>query len=102
VAQISGWTAAAAGAVALLCGAASARADDGVPFYGYSGYFGRPTTYYTRDPDVQQVTVPRGGDFGFGVRTYTTGGPFWRYKPVYARGFERRRRYHRHVLRVRG
>lgn len=97
---MNGLTAAAAGAVALLCGTAPAMAD-GAPFYGYSGYYGRPTTYYTRDPDIQQVTVERGGDFGFGIRTYTTGGPFYRYKAAHT-GVMVRRRYHRHVLRVRG
>lgn len=73
--------AAAAAMVAIgMVAATSAQADGFPPFYGYSGYFGAPTTFYTRDPDVQQVTRIKDGHQGFGTRTYTTGGPFWGYK----------------------
>lgn len=93
-----GWGAAAFGALSLLA-ATAARADGAVPFYGYSGYFGAPTTYYTGDPDVQQTTRMVDGYQGFGIRTYTTGGPFWGYK-THRRTLRERRS--RDPLRVKG
>ena len=86
------------GAVCAVAGT-GAQADSFPPFYGYSGYFGAPTTYYTRDPDVQQVTTIKDGYQGFGTRTYTTGGPFWGYKSH--RRFLREQRS-RDALRVKG
>ncbi len=91
----------ALGAVAagvLLSGAA--KAEGFPPFFGYSGYYGSPTTFYTRDPDVHQTTRMESGSQTFGVRTYTSGGPFWGYKHN-SQGF-RARRYHRAPIRVRG
>lgn len=73
---------AAAGSVGL---AGAALADGYPPFFGYSGYFGQPTPYYTHDPDVHQSTTMVDGYQGFGVRTYTTGGPFWGYKSTRTR-----------------
>ncbi|WP_375461310.1 hypothetical protein [uncultured Enterovirga sp.] len=87
---------AAFGAAAVIA-ATAAQADSFPPFYGYSGYFGAPTTYYTRDLDVQQSTRMRDGYQGFGVRTYTTGGPFWGYK-----SHRRLLRARREGLRVKG
>lgn len=75
-----------------------ARADGSIPFYGYSGYYGAPAVFYTRDGDVQQTTRPIDGKQGIGVRTYTSGGPFFGYKPVHARSLPRRRE----AIRVRG
>ena len=74
-----------AAAVALALGASgSAQADGYLPFYGYSPYFGGPTTYFSQESDVQQVTKARDGDFGFGTRTYYRGGPFWAYRSSHA------------------
>lgn len=84
---------------ASLIAATAVQADGFPPFYGYSGYFGAPTTYYTRDPDVQQVTTIVDGYQGFGTRTYTTGGPFWGYK-THRRILRERRS--REALRVKG
>ena len=56
------------------------------PFYGYSGYVGGPAPYYTQSPEIHQTTTPRGGVLDFGIRTYTTGGPFWGYRAVHGRG----------------
>ena len=75
-------------------------ADGYPPFYGYSSYLGRPAVYYSRDLDVQQSTRPVAGELGFGVTTYTTGGPFFGYKA--ARTLRHPVRRHREVLRVRG
>lgn len=83
-----------------LLGAVPAKADGMPPFYGYSGYFGQPAVYYTRGTDVQQATTMRDGYQGFGVTTYTAGGPFWRYKPNMIHSLPYRR--HREVIRVRG
>lgn len=87
-----------------LLGADAVRADGAQPFYGYSGYFGGPAVYYTADPDVHQTTTPSEGYLGFGTVTYTTGGPFWGYKPVrnYPVSYQRRRHREERVLRVRG
>ncbi|MDB5592465.1 hypothetical protein [Enterovirga sp.] len=82
----------------LLAGS-GAKADGFPPFFGYSGYFGAPTTYYTRHPDVQQATRMVDGYQGFGVTTYTTGGPFWGYKSH--RRILRERRV-RETVRVKG
>lgn len=98
-----GTTFAALAAAALgLLASPAARADGAVPFYGYSGYFGGPAVYYTAAPDVHQTTRPVEGSLGFGVATYTTGGPFWGYKPVHAYPAGLRRYRREHVLRVRG
>ncbi len=75
-------------------------ADGYPPFFGYSSYLGRPAVYYTRDHDVQQSTRPVTGELGFGVTTYTPGGPFYGYKAV--RSLRHPVRYRREVLRVRG
>lgn len=81
-------------------GAGLARADGYMPYYGFSGYYGGPSVYYTRDTDVQQSTMMREGEQGFGTRTYTSGGPFWRYKAKGVGQLPPRR--HREVIRVRG
>ena len=88
----------AIGAGALAC-ASGARADGHQPFYGYSGYFGGPAVYYTPTPDVHQSTSMRDGEQGFGIRTYTNGGPFWGYKPHHPYAPYRRGR---EVIRTRG
>ena len=95
------------GSLGLLAGLGAKAADGYPPFYGYSGYYGGPTAYYTHDPDVQQVTAIRDAYFGFGVRTYTTGGPFWSYRSSRARNgfYTSGRRYHHardRAIRVRG
>lgn len=59
--------------------AGEASAGNALPFYGYSPYFGGPSTSFSRDSDVEQATTQR--DNGFGTRTYYRGGPFWRYQP---------------------
>lgn len=92
-----GWGAAAC--VVLAAAASEAQADGYPPFFGYSGYFGGPAVYYTPTPDIHQSTTPPRGLWGAGVRTYTPGGPFWRYKPT-MRGFIYRR--HRGPVRVKG
>ena len=85
------------GFAALVSAGGGARAE---PFFGYSGYFGGPATYYTRSNDVHQVTIPRDGYFAFGVTTYTAGGPFWGYKPS---GYNRSLRVRsRRAIRVKG
>lgn len=83
----------------LVAAAAPAAADGMPPFYGYSGYFGAPTPYYTHDLDVQRSTRMVEGYQGFGEATYTTGGPFWGYKSH--RRVVRERRV-RHTVRVKG
>lgn len=85
----------------LSAGAAGlARADGYLPYYGFSGYYGGPSVYYTHGTDVQQTTAMQGGDQGFGTRTYTSGGPFWRY---HAKGIGRLpARREREALRVKG
>ncbi len=92
--------------VGLVVGASAARADGYPPFYGYSTYFGGPATYFTDDTDVQQVTKPLDGVFGFGTRTYYRGGPFWALHPSRVRTATRySRSHHRHrraALRVKG
>ena len=92
-------------AVALVFAAlgvsGTARAGSGYPpFYGYSTYFGGPSTYFTPENDVEQATTIRGD--GKTV-TYYRGGPFWTYHPNAVRrasytGHSRRRV----VLRRRG
>ena len=72
--------AAAVVAGGLMMGVGATRADGYPPFYGYSDYFGGPAADFTPETDVQQVTRPEGGYFGFGTRTYYRGGPFWAYK----------------------
>lgn len=89
-------------ALGLVAGAASARADGYVPFYGYADYYGGPAIYYSHDTDVQQTTRPEDGSLGFGVRTYSAGGPFWAYKPVRPASLSPARRHHRKVLRRKG
>lgn len=81
----------AALALAGAMGSAPALAD-GTPFYGFSGYYGGPTAYYTYDTDVQQATRLNGGQGDFGVRVYTPGGPFWTYKAHGRTGLPYRRR----------
>ena len=88
------------GVAGILFAAAPAQAGGSSPYYGFSGYFGGPATYYTRDTDVQQATTMRDGSQGAGVRTYTPGGPFWRYKPVGGRPLPRR--YDDEAIRVKG
>ena len=88
------------GFAALVLAGGDARAE---PFFGYSSYFGGPATYYTRTTDVHQVTIPRDGYYGFGVTTYTAGGPFWGYKPSgYNRSLRVRYRRDRRAIRVKG
>ncbi|TDR93879.1 hypothetical protein [Enterovirga rhinocerotis] len=93
----------ALGAIAagsLLSGAA--QAESVPPFFGYSGYFGGPSPYYTPHSDVHQTTRMEHGTQAFGVRTYTPGGPFWRYQ-LNNEGFRAHRRHHRRSsIRVRG
>ena len=89
-----------AGAMAVTAGSAVAT-----PYYGFSGYYGGPSTYYTNDPDIHQTTRLEGGTPTFGVRTYTTGGPFWRYQNARpARIYRVHRHRHRPVraIQVRG
>lgn len=96
-----GWKMAVIGmvvSIAAVMQGGLAQADGNIPFYGYSGYFGAPAVFYTRDGDVQQTTRPIDGKQGVGVRTYTTGGPFFGYKPAHTRSLPRRRE----ALRVRG
>lgn len=75
-----------------------ARADSYPPFYGYSPYFGGPTTYFTPDSDVHSASTLSEGLPGFGTRTYYRGGPFYRYRPnvvrraVYPRHYRHQRR----------
>jgi hypothetical protein len=82
---------------ATCVGAGSALAG-GSPFYGYSNYFGGPTTYFTRENDVQQATTIHGD--GPDIRTYYRGGPFWTYAPARASLHAPRQR--RVVLRRKG
>lgn len=82
----------AAAVVACGFGLAGAARAEGVPFYGYSDYFGGPAVaYWDQDDDVQQTTRPVDGMLGFGIRTYSRGGPFWAYKPTGARPASYRR-----------
>ena len=67
-----------AAAVIVAMAAAGPAAFAAEPFYGYSGYFGGPATYYSRDADVQLSSTRSPGLTGFGTRVYTRGGPFWR------------------------
>ena len=91
----------AVGLAALLASSVGAEAEGYPPFYGYSGYYGGPAVYYTHDLDVHQSTTPRDGDLGYGIRTYTTGGPFWGYKR--SRTVRQPQRYRQHgAVRVRG
>lgn len=95
----------AAAASGLLASLGSAHANGPVPFYGYAEYFGGPVVYYTRDPDVQQSTRYEASNTNYGVRTYSTGGPFWGYQPVTGTLAPKRAyRAHRHarVLRRKG
>ena len=90
-------------AVALLLGlSATARADGYVPFYGYVDYYGGPAVAYTHDTDVQQTTRPVDGLLGFGVRSYSAGGPFWAYKSAQPASYRPARKRHRTVLRRKG
>lgn len=73
-------TIAAAVGTMVACGSL-ARADSYPPFYGYSPYFGGPTTYFTPDDDVHSASTLSEGLPGFGTRTYYRGGPFYRYRP---------------------
>jgi hypothetical protein len=75
------------GACVLLGGmsAVPAMAEGFPPYFGFSGYYGAPTTYYTQDTDVHQSTRLEAGSSAFGTRTYTRGGPFWGYQPVQRR-----------------
>ena len=72
----------AALAAGMVMAVASARADGYPPFYGYSPYFGGPATYFTPEDTIRQVTTPKGGEYGFGTRTYYRGGPYWGYEPT--------------------
>lgn len=87
---------------ASVLGGGTAFADGFPPFFGYSGYFGQPVVYYTHDHDVQQATTFRDGEAGFGVRTYTTGGPFWGYKTNRIRHSVSARRHLRKGIQVKG
>jgi hypothetical protein len=88
--------------LALALAAGPAAAEGFPPYFGFSGYFGGPTTYYTHDTDVHQTTRLENGSELFGERTYTAGGPFWRYQPN-ARTVVRHTVYKRRVYRrVRG
>lgn len=87
-----------------ICGLAGAAQAGGYPaYYGYSPYLGGPTTYFTRENDVQQATTVRDTPAGFGTRTYYRGGPFWTYAPARARRVTYASHRHRRVvLRRRG
>lgn len=78
-----------------------ALAGGAVPYYGFSGYYGGPATYYTHDTDVHQTTRMDGGSQAFGTRTYTAGGPFWHYK-ANNRTLHRERRRQARYIRVKG
>lgn len=80
--------------------ATPALADGYPPYFGFSGYFGGPATFYTPDTDVQQTTRLEAGSSAFGTRTYTAGGPFWHYKPSRSGGFPGHRRVR--YVRVKG
>lgn len=66
-------------------GAGPAQADGYPPFFGYSPYFGGPTTYFTPEPDVISASTLSEGLPGFGTRTYYRGGPFYRFRPASVR-----------------
>ena len=94
-------------ASALILGAATLAAGPAgaTPYYGFSGYYGGPATYYTHDTDIHQTTRLEGGSPTFGVRTYTAGGPFWRYqnaRPASVYRVHRHRYRHVRAIRVRG
>lgn len=88
-------------ALALIGVAAPALADGYMPYYGFSGYYGRPAPYYTLDTDVHQTTRYEDGSPAFGTRTYTAGGPFWGYKAYTRHRLAPHRRKARYI-RVRG
>ena len=88
-------------ALAFVGAGTSALADGYPPYFGFSGYYGQPAPYYTRDSDVHQATRYEGGSSAFGVRTYTAGGPFWGYKANTHQAVAPRHRKARYV-RVRG
>lgn len=94
-------------ASALILGVATLAAGPAgaTPYYGFSGYYGGPSTYYTNDPDIHQTTRLEGGTPTFGVRTYTAGGPFWRYRnaqPARVHRVQRQRYRHVRAIQVRG
>ncbi len=79
-------------AAGLLGASSAVRADGYPPFFGYSPYFGGPTTYFTGEDTIREVTRPdTGGEYGFGTRTYYRGGPFWAYQATPRRAIARAR-----------
>jgi hypothetical protein len=90
-------------AAGLVAAAGAAQADGYPPFYGYSPYFGGPAPYFTPDDTIHEVTTEKGGEYGFGTRTYYRGGPFWTYQATPRRFVRARPTRHasRHVLRRR-
>lgn len=85
--------------LAVAC-VGEARADGYPPFYGYSGYFGGPTVFFTPHDDVRQATTMYDGEPR--TVTYYRGGPFYGYRPKTRRAFAPHRHHRRAALRMRG
>ena len=90
-------------AALVMSGCGMAMADGYPPFYGYSGYFGGPRTYFTPENDVRSAATISEGLPGYGTRTYYRGGPFFYHRSFATHpGYYPRAKRRRVVLRARG